>query len=759
MISTSDDGDSYISTVKLPDLIRGWILGVRAGSAADSEQENHAWDCIQKVYSFLGSLPILNAASAKALNVDEDLLISLGVLLHDLTRSVHLAYEVVDANVDIHSAGPRALLMQKRNPRAPEVLVPLPGEKILGERMVVDGWCPSDVYRASAQTMIPSTLYFMSMFDRPKPQLRHDGCTVMSCKHWKVDERRYTTKHATEGCDCQNVAIPLKDIEEILSSDSSVIPLVTLHHTDVGTDGQLHVKLEPSSAEKKYVAISHVWSDGLGNPTSNEIPLCQFRRLSDMVENAWGDAHVYFWFDTLCFPYPASADKLAYKQAMERMRITYERADLVLVLDSYLLARDHTATTQQELVLRISCSGWSCRLWTFQEYQLAKRVMFQCKSGAVELPFALLELPQWTTDYIFEDIKSTRIVTPRSLIPIWSKPTELDMTGLYKAVGFRATSVAEDEAFCLANLLDLHSEEFMQAPPEDRMGILWQNIQPETAFQVLFWPCQRLKQDGLRWAPKSLMSRHYVRASLTPAGHTRGTIQDGRFVPSGLSRLVKVTPRGISFHCNGVTLSGFTGRPMASRFIFKGGRHWYTVEAKSDAQGRAVADGGHLPTPSDPVFPFRGMLVLLSPHLFNDQSLDTPSSGVAIVCSLKLPANSREPREAAEEHGWQHHALYELQLWCIAMVQRMDVKTAQVEELTTPAPASGLDPTWRFRERIENVNGQEAVLGTWGRYVCNPEDEKRIRSEMGRMSTPKIFPPQKLLVGEVAARDNVYFMR
>ena len=55
-----------------------------------------------------------------------------------------------------------------------------------------------------------------------------------------------------------------------------------------------------------YAAISYFWSDGLENPKTNSLPLCQLRDLkSEAVDrrgspNKVDDGHtVYIWTDTL----------------------------------------------------------------------------------------------------------------------------------------------------------------------------------------------------------------------------------------------------------------------------------------------------------------------------------------------------------------------------------------------------------------------------------------------------------------------------
>ena len=66
------------------------------------------------------------------------------------------------------------------------------------------------------------------------------------------------------------------------------------------------------SADVCYVALSHIWADGLGNPFKNSLPLCQLNRLQNAVKNLQNHSEpnirgCSFWVDTLCPCWPKSA--------------------------------------------------------------------------------------------------------------------------------------------------------------------------------------------------------------------------------------------------------------------------------------------------------------------------------------------------------------------------------------------------------------------------------------------------------------------
>lgn len=121
-----------------------------------------------------------------------------------------------------------------------------------------------------------------------------------------------------------------------------------------------------------YVAISHVWSDGLGKAGSNSLRYCQLSRLRHYAEVLLKDQHLttspYFWIDKICCPVGPSEDKTL---AMRKMRGTYEQAESTLVIHSDLLNQSMPECSALEILFRIFTSSWMRRLWTLQEGALA----------------------------------------------------------------------------------------------------------------------------------------------------------------------------------------------------------------------------------------------------------------------------------------------------------------------------------------------------------------------------------------------------
>jgi hypothetical protein len=90
------------------------------------------------------------------------------------------------------------------------------------------------------------------------------------------------------------------------------IPLITYAAESGGETKRMSLfRYQPGL---KYVAISHVWSDKLGNPLRNGLPRCQLQRLQRLVDALYEpeERPVPFWIDTISCPTePEEATDLA----------------------------------------------------------------------------------------------------------------------------------------------------------------------------------------------------------------------------------------------------------------------------------------------------------------------------------------------------------------------------------------------------------------------------------------------------------------
>ena len=291
---------------------------------------------------------------------------------------------------------------------------------LLVDRFVQNGWC-SVKARQMFTTYDLLVLNYLSQVKRVEDgTISHRDCDRRErCVAYDVPDIRlfrYETQHI-EGCDCEHGSIDLGQLVAIVNRGG--IPLVSID-PDVP---DLQMTLEEHDGAKKYAAISHVWSDGLGNPHSNSLPLCQLRRLAQLLLavqrkekskmsmlETWATkwvsgsisslifketSRLYFWMDTLCIPSKRGTGSLEYGKdlklkAMKMITPITQGADQTLVLDTNLECMTECVQDwrseehDEEMVARLLASKWMQRSWTFEEGALARDCYFKVAGEGLE---------------------------------------------------------------------------------------------------------------------------------------------------------------------------------------------------------------------------------------------------------------------------------------------------------------------------------------------------------------------------------------
>ncbi len=363
-------------------------------------------------------------------------------------------------------------------------------------RMQQDGWCPSDISRLGHRFGL-NALHYLSGIGEPDPGKDHSRCTDRQCRAYQLDESTYRTRHVDPGCTCDHMVAGQDQLFEILRDDA--IPLIAPISEQASGSA---IEIISSHLKEEYIAISHVWADGLGNNQQNSLPKCQFLHIGRLVEalckgKGWPQAA--FWIDTICCPVkPHEATELA----IAKMRDTYLEARAVLVLTTWLQSQEVQGLNYFEVSMRIFCSGWTRRLWCLQEGALSKELFFQFAdkvwtdghrpSPPYEQNFDLVDIPnavfaEWQLIKGFMAIRNPQY---RLLL-------------LSQSFAWRSTSVSSDEALCLAALLNLNLMDMVQTPPKKRMTHLWDLLGSYPSI-IIFCKNPRLVRKGHRWAPATL---------------------------------------------------------------------------------------------------------------------------------------------------------------------------------------------------------------------------------------------------------------
>lgn len=376
------------------------------------------------------------------------------------------------------------------------------GRPIL-ETMWKAGWCPNKIARLEASTYMPVGKLWYLAHTCPPSTKDHRSCEASQCLHLHVEKSSYRLAHTRPDCDCQLCGPNQDQVIDILNHEA--IPVLRVLSSP---DGELGFQVEPGSPEVPYVAISHVWADGHGNPYENKIPQCFLDFLVSLVQSL-PDTPARFWIDTLCVPLEPHAMR---KKAITLLRDTYKRANMVLVLDSFLMSLDSADMDAIEIVARISCCGWAERLWTFQEGRLGRRILFQFRDRAVD--------PYFAVDFVWRgNFRRIPSIPSHSVdlavISHYTSTTLLEtviMRGLLTMIPMvrnslcaRSTTNEADEAICLANIMGLDVGRIYDSPDANRMEAFWSQLQEIPVGLAFSTATRKLCQPGFRWAPASLM--------------------------------------------------------------------------------------------------------------------------------------------------------------------------------------------------------------------------------------------------------------
>ncbi|KAI9167788.1 hypothetical protein HJFPF1_03925 [Paramyrothecium foliicola] len=388
-----------------------------------------------------------------------------------------------------------------------------------------EGWCPSEIMRLCNLTFFGvSTLHYLTLLKKANPDLDHTLCTQHVCRVAQMAVESYKPAHVQFDCACDNIDVDISSICRILNDEGS-FPVLRFDRP-MGMESAMSVTVEPYDPDVPYVALSHVWSDGLGNWDRNTLPKCQIARLSRLIarlevgtrtEEEACQPYVYrFWIDTLCCP----VEKTSKITALDRMAFVYRNAAYVLVLDRSLTPYSAATTDPAELLLRIfAMSPWIRRLWTLQEAALAQSLYIQFSDRAIGITNLLQALRAVAKkDPRFDLLSNSMMFHVRRLRTFdsrhqqegefrWEQAT-LDQ--LHDTTNHRAVSVPSDEPLCLATLMDLDAGYVAkEQDPERRMARFWQLIAAKDGgitSQILFWSGQCLGVSGWRWAPASLLA-------------------------------------------------------------------------------------------------------------------------------------------------------------------------------------------------------------------------------------------------------------
>ena len=377
--AAADDTSQVVTTSQLLGIIDIWIQKVHSGDLRPSY--DHVAECLRLTHESL---------RAAGPTFDLTLMLSIAATGELLEYAANKAFHIGN------------FVEEYKCPASWRILF---NESLWEASMREAGWCPSQITLLFQGCFSVQSLYFFIWLSQSDAPSRHLRCDEQKCSAYQNSLGKYETRHVATDCICEHLSTDVIAIDGILKKGQPpllrIVPGQTL--------AELAVKILDSKPTSRYVALSHVWADGLGNPTADSLPRCQLLQLygllqhQDLATDA-GDAQgdLLLWCDTLCCPVEPQEAK---DRALTYMRKTYEDAIHVLVLDTSLRLHDSATLSPEELCVRIFASGWMRRLWTLQDGSLPSekwRLWFQFlaeRSGCSSEP-------SWSQGYCGRDHQS-----------------------------------------------------------------------------------------------------------------------------------------------------------------------------------------------------------------------------------------------------------------------------------------------------------------------------------------------------------------
>ncbi|PBK87266.1 hypothetical protein ARMGADRAFT_972087 [Armillaria gallica] len=489
------EGKIVMTDRYLPDLLQNWQRRIRQSDQTCQRQ----WaDRVQMTLRQMYDLLLIEITRPRY-----SVFLTSGHSMEEMASVFRLIACIAEAVASSRRVFPLSAQMQ--NTPFSWTFLLSPGSDHMTKIMVSNGWCPFTI------GILSQNVCALSYASARKPYVRdavegHHKCTKTACVINTIDTSSYSNRHAMEGCTC---AYSKPSLERVCGSlENSEIPVV---HQLQPSDGLI----SSDGSKTPYIAISHVWADGLGSTTEVGLPTCQINRLASIARRLIPSGA--FWMDALCVP----EKKDLRKRAIGLMAETYRNADTVLVIDSGIRSCSVSAPLEERLLCIIS-SGWMQRLWTLQEALLARKLVFEFADGFKTLD-ELIPMGEDLVDVLLTQLSAE--IFRLTKYQRYATSNGFGIGDVGKSLRWRTTSRAGDETLAISGLLNVDAFELVNLPASQRMMTLFLRVQ-RLPSDIIFIPGPKLNESGFRWAPKTMMTSMRIsmaisdqyNASCTPQG-------------------------------------------------------------------------------------------------------------------------------------------------------------------------------------------------------------------------------------------------
>lgn len=396
------------------------------------------------------------------------------------------------------------------------------------KRMKLGGWCDFQI-RLLEDTTNQSTVDWFVIKKIHQDPTGHDKCKPSACTRNNIDASSYKQLHCSDSCRCIPLFPNLARVMSIVNEGKICVVRLEFHE---GTPN-LRINAMNKKEAGDYVAISHVWVDGLGGSTEQGLLCCQVMRLATLVSRVVDRPGVptNFWIDSLCIP---RSDKQIYYKALVGIRDVYMCASTVVVMDKLIQRCDRAAPTEV-LYAHIYISAWMQRMWTYEEAVLAKNLRFVLRNDEVHTYDSTTQ-PEMrrTVSVVWEALAA-------QLFRLRTNSSEVNIGHISRAFRWRLTNATQDEFLSISSTLGLDITSLEELRGDDRTKKFWLLLH-EIPFDVPFLEGPKLSIPGFRWAPKTLMFPSQTAMDTNPEGNKcycteRGLL--GTYLLASISRVLE----------------------------------------------------------------------------------------------------------------------------------------------------------------------------------------------------------------------------
>lgn len=254
--------------------------------------------------------------------------------------------------------------------------------------------CPRTIHllrgqlRSNATLLLAAWQSTRSLVSGINVEADHSKCSASTCLVTpETKTGRYVPTHCEKFCSnesspetCgQSSQVVIQNAMDMITRDETKRPLLRFREPHNGSNDSLEPEVIEWQPSMEYATISHVWSDGFGNPSANTMLVCQLKLIRDLLSKLKPKSTtttIPFWMDTLMIPVGSDRQtEDVRRKTIRQIPKIFKDASHTIVLDWGLHGIDPDVQRPAQTAMRIMASGWMRRLWTLQEAFVSKSLL------------------------------------------------------------------------------------------------------------------------------------------------------------------------------------------------------------------------------------------------------------------------------------------------------------------------------------------------------------------------------------------------